>query len=141
VCFATDGERVQAIHLGQRREDGGRGTALDREVRRQLEQYFAGRRREFDLPAAPALPRFTGTVLREVARIPFGETTSYGALAAAVGNPAAARAVGQAVGANPLPLLIPCHRVLAADRSLGGFSGGLHWKRFLLTLEGIAWRE
>ncbi|HEX5138548.1 MAG TPA: methylated-DNA--[protein]-cysteine S-methyltransferase [Planctomycetota bacterium] len=138
VSFATDGARVARIHLGEARRDGTRPTPLDREVRRQIADYFAGRRREFDLPAAPELPRFTGAVLAAVARIPFGETRSYGEIAAAVGSPKAARAVGQAVGSNPLPLLIPCHRVLAAEGRIGGFGGGLPWKRFLLGLEGIS---
>jgi len=138
VSFATDGTRVTRIHLGEARRDGTRPTPLDREVRRQLAEYFAGRRRQFDLPVAPGLPRFTGAVLAAVARIPFGETRSYGEIAAAVGSPKAARAVGQAVGSNPLPLLIPCHRVLAAQGRIGGFGGGISWKRFLLELEGVS---
>lgn len=139
VSFATDGERVTRVLLGDRRSDGGRPTPLDRETRRQLTDYFAGRRRAFDLPVAMGLPRFTAAVLGEVARIPFGAARSYGEVAAAVGSPRAARAVGQAVGSNPLPLLIPCHRVLAAHGRIGGFGGGREWKRFLLDLEGIAY--
>lgn len=138
VSFATDGIRVARVHLGEARRDGTRPTPLDREVRRQLSDYFARRRREFDLPVDPDLPRFTRAVLEAVARIPFGETRSYGEIAKAVGSPKAARAVGQAVGSNPLPLLIPCHRVLAAGGRIGGFGGGLSWKRFLLDLEGIS---
>jgi methylated-DNA-[protein]-cysteine S-methyltransferase len=140
VSFATDGERVRALLLGRRLRDPGRRTALDREVARQLRQYFAGRREAFDLPMALDATRFRSKVLRAVGRIPFGRARSYGEIARAVGQPRAARAVGQAVGANPLPLLIPCHRVLAAHGRLGGFGGGLAWKRFLLELEGIAWR-
>jgi len=132
---------VTRVLLGDRRRDESRPTPLDREVRRQIREYLAGRRREFDLPVAPLLPRFTGAVLAAVARIPFGETRSYGEVAAAVGSPRAARAVGQAVGSNPLPLLVPCHRVLAARQRIGGFGGGLSWKRFLLGLEGIAFVE
>jgi methylated-DNA-[protein]-cysteine S-methyltransferase len=140
VSYATDGERVRTLLLGKRLRDPGRPTALDREVVRQLEQYFAGRRDAFDLPVALDLTRFRSKVLRAVGRIPYGEARSYGEVARAVGQPRAARAVGQAVGANPLPLLIPCHRVLAAQGRLGGFGGGLRWKRFLLELEGIGWR-
>jgi methylated-DNA-[protein]-cysteine S-methyltransferase len=136
VSFATDGERVTRVLLGDRRGDGGRPTPLDREARRQLMDFFAGRRVEFDLPVAADLPRFTANVLEVVRRIPFGSTLSYGEVAKAVGSPRAARAVGQAVGSNPLPLLIPCHRVLAAGGRIGGFGGGLSWKRFLLGLEG-----
>jgi len=124
------------VVLGRAGSDEGRAGPLAREVRRQLREYFAGQRREFDLPVAPDLPPFARAVLARVARIPFGETLSYGDVAAAVGKPLAARAVGQAVGSNPLPLLIPCHRVLAANGGLGGFGGGLEWKRFLLDLEG-----
>ncbi|MHC4161175.1 MAG: methylated-DNA--[protein]-cysteine S-methyltransferase [Planctomycetota bacterium] len=141
VSFGTDGERVRTLLLGKRLRDPGRRSALDREVKRQLEQYFAGRRDAFDLPVALDLPRFTSKVLRAVGRIPHGQARSYGEIARAVGQPRAARAVGQAVGANPLPLLIPCHRVLAARGGLGGFGGGLAWKRFLLELEGIGWAE
>jgi len=138
VSFATDGRHVRLVLLGRERRDDTRPTPLDREARRQLAAYLAGRLREFDLPVAPELPRFTGAVLEAVARIPYGETRSYGEIARAVGSPKAARAVGQAVGSNPLPLLIPCHRVLAAGGRIGGFGGGLPWKRFLLGLEGIS---
>lgn len=139
VSFATDGHHVRRVLLGERRSDTSRPTPLDREARRQLADYFAGRRKEFDLPVAPDLPRFTAKVLGAVARIPFGAARSYGDVAKAVGSPRAARAVGQAVGNNPLPLLIPCHRVLAAHGRIGGFGGGQEWKRFLLDLEGIAY--
>jgi methylated-DNA-[protein]-cysteine S-methyltransferase len=138
VSFATDGRHVRLVLLGRERRDATRPTPLDREARRQLAAYLAGRLRELDLPVAPDLPRFTGAVLGAVARIPYGETRSYGEIARAVGSPRAARAVGQAVGSNPLPLLIPCHRVLAAGGRIGGFGGGLPWKRFLLGLEGVA---
>lgn len=141
VSFATDGKVVTRVLLGERRSDATRPTPLDREAGRQLLDYFAGRRREFDLPLSPDLPRFTAAVLDAVARIPFGATRSYGDLAKAVGSPRAARAVGQAVGSNPLPLLIPCHRVLAAHGRIGGFGGGLDWKRFLLDLEGVSFVE
>jgi methylated-DNA-[protein]-cysteine S-methyltransferase len=139
VSFATDGERVFSIHLGARRRDPLRPAPLDREASRQLREYFAGRRRVFDLPTAPSARTFTGRVLEAVHGIPFGAALSYGEVAAAVGSPGAARAVGQAVGSNPLPLVIPCHRVLAAHGRLGGFGGGLAWKRFLLDLEGISY--
>jgi methylated-DNA-[protein]-cysteine S-methyltransferase len=137
VSFATDGERVVRLLLGVRRGAEGRPSPLDRETKRQLLEYFDGRRQQFDLPVSPDLPGFTAAVLDEVARIPFGASRSYGEIARAIGSPRAARAVGQAVGSNPLPLLIPCHRVLAANGGIGGFGCGLPWKRFLLALEGI----
>ena len=104
----------------------------------QLEAYFAGELRAFDLPLRPQGSTFQRAVWDQMLRIPYGETRSYGELAAATGG--SARAVGSACGANPIPIFIPCHRVLAADRELGGFSGGhgRETKAQLLTLEG-AW--
>jgi methylated-DNA-[protein]-cysteine S-methyltransferase len=140
LTIMTDGTRVVGLRLGRRRQDDGSAPPIAREARRQVEAYLAGRRTEFDLPFALDLPPFRTAVLETVHAIPFGEALSYGEVAGAVGNPRAARAVGQAVGANPLPLLIPCHRVLASAGRLGGFGGGLDWKRFLLRLEGVSWR-
>jgi methylated-DNA-[protein]-cysteine S-methyltransferase len=108
------------------------------EVRRQLEEYFAGRRQTFDLPLAPEGTPFEKTVWEELRRIPFGETRSYAEVARAIGRPGAARAVGRANGANPIPVVVPCHRVIGADGSLTGFGGGLDAKARLLELEGLA---
>jgi methylated-DNA-[protein]-cysteine S-methyltransferase len=112
-------------------------TALLLEAKHQLDAYFAGERRQFDLPLAPrgGAP-FERRVWQLMAEIPYGETRSYGDLAAALAAPA--RAVGQACGSNPLPILIPCHRVLAAGGELRGYSGrgGVETKRQLLVLEG-----
>lgn len=106
-------------------------------VRRELDGYFALRRQRFDLPIDWSLVRgFAGGVLRETARIPFGDVRSYGQVAAQAGSPRAARAAGNALGSNPIPIVVPCHRVLHADGKLGGYSGGLDRKRFLLALEG-----
>jgi len=108
------------------------------EVRRQLAEYFAGERREFDLRLAPEGTPFERAVWAELARIPFGETRSYGEIARTLGRPDAARAVGRANGANPIPIVVPCHRVIGADGSLTGFGGGLDVKARLLELEGLA---
>ena len=113
-------------------EDAGR-TA---EVRRQLAEYFAGRRQEFDLPLAPRGTPFERSVWDELRRIPFGETRSYAEIARALGKPAATRAVGRANGANPIPIVVPCHRVIGSNGSLTGFGGGLDVKARLLELEG-----
>jgi methylated-DNA-[protein]-cysteine S-methyltransferase len=113
-------------------EDAGR-TA---EVRRQLDEYFAGQREEFDLPLAPRGTPFELSVWEELRRIPFGETRSYADIARALGKPAATRAVGRANGANPLPIVVPCHRVIGSNGSLTGFGGGLDNKVRLLELEG-----
>jgi methylated-DNA-[protein]-cysteine S-methyltransferase len=106
-------------------------------VRRELDGYFALRRQRFDLPIDWSLVRgFAGSVLRETARIPFGDVRSYGQVASQAGSPRAARAAGNALGSNPIPIVVPCHRVLHADGGLGGYSGGLDRKRYLLALEG-----
>ncbi len=116
-------------------------TPLLARAAQQLSEYFAGTRRDFDLPLDPAGTPFQRRVWTEMARIPFGATESYGALAREVGS--VARAVGGACGANPIPIVIPCHRVVAEGGGLGGFSGGTGpaTKRVLLELEGVARRE
>ncbi|MBA2631766.1 MAG: methylated-DNA--[protein]-cysteine S-methyltransferase [Chloroflexi bacterium] len=107
-------------------------------VRRQLDEYFAGARRAFDLPIDWRLVRgFAGDVLRATARIPFGGVSTYRAVATEAGSPNAYRAAGNALGSNPIPIVVPCHRVLHAGGGLGGYTGGLDRKRFLLTLEGV----
>ena len=102
---------------------------------RQLGEYFAGQRKEFDLPLRFDGTPFQNSVWHALRDIPYGETTSYGALAAKLGNAGASRAVGAANGANPLPIVAPCHRVIGADSSLTGFGGGTYVKHFLLTHE------
>jgi methylated-DNA-[protein]-cysteine S-methyltransferase len=101
----------------------------------QLREYFAGRRTEFDLPLAVEGTPFQRTVWRALQEIPYGETISYGELARRVGNPKASRAAGSANGKNRIPIVIPCHRVIAAGGKLGGFGGGLPVKQALLALE------
>ena len=106
-------------------------------ARRELDEYFAGRRRSFDLSLdLRALPPFTVSVLRQLARVPYGETTTYGALAARVGRPRAARAVGTVMNRNRIPIVLPCHRVVGASGDLVGYAGGLDRKITLLELEG-----
>jgi len=101
----------------------------------QLNAYFAGELKEFDLPLAPAGTLFQQTVWQQLQAIPYGKTSTYGELAAQIGKPTASRAVGAANGRNPIPIVIPCHRVIGANGKLTGFSGGLHIKRALLSLE------
>lgn len=105
-------------------------------VARQLDDYFAARRCVFDLPLAPRGTDFQRTVWMTLAGIGYGETISYAQLAQRVGRPTAMRAVGAANGRNPLPIVLPCHRVIGADGALTGFGGGLPTKQFLLELEG-----
>jgi methylated-DNA-[protein]-cysteine S-methyltransferase len=106
------------------------------DVRRELDEYFAGRRREFDVPLDLRVDGFQEAVLHELARVPYGRTDSYGHLAALVGKPRAARAVGMVMNRNPIPIVLPCHRIVGANGSLTGYAGGLHVKRALLELEG-----
>jgi methylated-DNA-[protein]-cysteine S-methyltransferase len=106
-----------------------------RRVRKQLEEYFAGKRKVFDLKLAPAATPFQARVLGQLLKIPFGETCSYIDIARSLDSPRAARAVGMANANNPIPIVIPCHRVVGANGSLTGFGGGLPSKRFLLDLE------
>jgi methylated-DNA-[protein]-cysteine S-methyltransferase len=106
-------------------------------VKRELDEYFAGRRRTFDLALDWALiAPFGRRVLRMTAAIPYGGHLSYAEIAAEAGSPHGARAAGNALGANPIPIVIPCHRVLRSGGALGGYGGGLERKRFLLELEG-----
>ena len=122
-----------------RGEEGapGREPAPLRDARRQLAEYFAGRRRAFDLPLEVAGTAFQRDVWWALADIAYGETVSYAELAAMVGRPTAFRAVGQANGANPIPIVLPCHRVVATGGRIGGYGGGLPVKRRLLALEGV----
>lgn len=110
-------------------------TPLLRQAAEELDEYFSGRRKSFTVPLHPSGTQFQQTVWAALRTIPYGETVSYQELARQIGKPSAARAVGGANGKNPLPILIPCHRVIAADGSLGGYSLGLELKRRLLGLE------
>ena len=106
-------------------------------ARRELDEYFEGRRQAFDLSIdLRALPPFTVAVLQELARVPYGETTTYGELAARVGRPRAARAVGTVMNRNRIPIVLPCHRVVGSTGDLVGYAGGLDRKITLLRLEG-----
>jgi methylated-DNA-[protein]-cysteine S-methyltransferase len=144
LLLAASDAGLHAIEFSRSRHPVPRGGdwregdhLLLHEARRQLDEYFAGRRRGFDLPLAPQGTGFQREVWRALATIPYGETVSYAQLAARVGRPKAMRAVGAANGRNPLPIVLPCHRVIGADGSLTGFGGGLDAKRFLLELEGV----
>lgn len=112
-----------------------RATAPLGLARLQLDEYFAGVRQHFELPLHPVGTPFQLEVWEELRRIPYGATISYGELARRIGKPRAMRAVGAANGRNPLPIVLPCHRVIGADGSLTGFGGGLPTKRYLLGLE------
>lgn len=115
-------------------------TPLLRAAREELLSYFSGERRDFDLPLAPAGTDFQRAVWEALKAIPYSETRTYGEIAAAVGRPKAVRAVGQANHVNPLPIFLPCHRVVGKNGALTGYAGGLDLKRALLALEsGKEW--
>ncbi|MEU3659070.1 methylated-DNA--[protein]-cysteine S-methyltransferase [Streptomyces sp. NPDC032940] len=143
VFHATDAVRDRALErlesrLGARPVEAP-GFPLLAEAVRQLEAYFAGERHDFDLPLDWSLiSGFNRQVLRELASgVPYGSVVGYGDLAGRVGQPGAAQAVGMAMGANPLPVVVPCHRVVESDGGIGGFGGGVDTKRRLLALEGV----
>ena len=136
-----DGEKLRQVWFLEGRS--GKGTQKDweknekafREAKAQLRAYFAGERKQFDLPLEMEGTEFQLSVWRELQRIPYGETISYLELARRIGNPKAVRAVGLANGQNPIPIIVPCHRVMGSDGSLTGFGGGMENKRKLLELE------
>ena len=108
------------------------------DVRRELDEYFEGRRRDFDLPIDWALAsQFSRRILKATAAIPFGQVSTYGKVAAQAGNPKASRAAGRALGANPIPIVVPCHRVIGSSGQLTGYTGGLDRKVALLQIEGV----
>lgn len=134
--------KLMGVRLG---DTGKRSLDLPDDFRaflEELERYLSGERVRFRVPIGLGTqPPFVERALRECSKIPFGSPRSYAELAEAAGNLRAARAVGQAMARNPIPIVIPCHRVLTSDGRLGGYGGGLDWKRFLLKLEGIPWKE
>ncbi len=140
IAGGTDAiRRIEFPRNGEARRpaDGWSQTASGAvgEAARQLSEYFLGARTEFDLPLAPEGTEFQRAVWRHLQAIPYGETIAYGDLARRMGNPKASRAVGAANGANPIPIVIPCHRVIGANGKLTGFGGGLPIKEALLSLE------
>lgn len=141
LTLTSDGEHLTGLNLPS---PTGKSLAVDRaqsdqgpfrEVIEQLNGYFARTRTTFDIPLAPHGTPFQMRVWQALLEIPYGQTASYGQLAERIGNPRAVRAVGLANGRNPIPILIPCHRVIGANGSLTGYGGGLETKRLLLDLE------
>lgn len=138
IIVTVDEEgRLTEIRLDGEERSGPRDARRCAAACAQLAEYFAGKRRDFDLPLAPRGTEFQQRVWRALRAIPFGAVRTYGDIAQAIGQPLAVRAVGQANGRNPLPIVVPCHRVIAGDGTIGGYSGGLHVKHKLLALEGI----
>ena len=116
-------------------------TPILEQAARELAEYFDGERWTFTVPLAPEGTAFQKSVWDELRKIPYGQTASYGDIAARLGKPGAAVAVGQANSRNPIPIIIPCHRVIGANGKLVGYTGGIHIKEALLTVEGIDWKK
>ena len=136
ITLASDGASITQLVFGAVELEGTNvPTALTNEAANQVQEYLAGKRKEFDVPLEPAGTAFQKEVWRALGRIPYGETRSYQQVAQMIGNPRAMRAVGGANNKNPLPLLIPCHRVIGVNGDLVGYAAGLKIKRFLLDLE------
>jgi len=139
---ASDGEHVTELRFpGPAPGALQQPSAPVERLARQLEDYFGGKRTPFDVPLLAHGTELQRAVWAELTKVPYGTTITYGDLAAKLGRPRAARAVGQAVGANPIPIVIPCHRVLPAAGGVGGFGPGPDWKRRLLSLENARYSE
>lgn len=137
LLVAADGVLVRAGFAPFARPEGepSPGDPLLAQAARELAEYFAGDRRDVDVPVGPPGTAFQQAVWAELRRVPYGSTTTYGVLAARVGSPGAVRAVGSAIGRNPVAVLVPCHRVVGSDGNLRGYAGGVERKRALLDLE------
>lgn len=137
LLAARKGESIIEIRFSpaDAPDDWTRDDGAFRDLRKALERYFSGRSKTFDVPLEPRGTEFQKSVWRALLEVPYGETTTYGDLARRLGNPSAVRAVGAANGANPIPIVIPCHRVIGSNGSLVGFGGGLPVKRWLLDHE------
>ena len=137
VAFGVTNQLRYVARLGTRVERALPDQRAVSGVLEQLDSYFSGNVTRFSIPLDLRVPTdFTDRVLRNASRIPFGQTTSYGEIAKRVDSPRASRAVGAALGRNPIPIVVPCHRVIASDGRIGGFTGGLAIKKALLRLEG-----
>ena len=132
LTVVTDGNAVIRVRFGNWEQDT---SPLSEAAAMQIREYSQGQRREFDLPLAPEGTAFQLAVWEALRQIPYGETRSYGDIAAIIGKPKAVRAVGMACNRNPLPILIPCHRVVGKNGNLTGYAGGLELKQQLLDLE------
>lgn len=146
--LTAEGGKLKGVHFrGQKHEpkpqpDWQRADdePVLAQAREQLAEYFAGRRKRFELPLAPEGTPFQRAVWQALLAVPFGATSTYGAIAHAVGRPTAARAIGAAIGANPIGIVVPCHRIIGRDGTLTGYAGGIERKSRLLALEGSAAR-
>ncbi len=139
LTIAADADGLTKILFGPHAIEDAvrRPSALTNTAATQLQEYFAGKRREFDIPLNPQGSEFQLAVWDELKKIPYGQTQTYAQIAQAVGNPRGFRAVGLANNKNPLPIIVPCHRVLGSGGKLVGYAAGLKIKQYLLELEGV----
>ena len=136
-----DGSAITALAFTSRPIEAPPAGSVLEEAARQLDEYFKHLRKEFTVPLVFHGTSFQERVWKELLSIPYGEVISYGELARRCGDPKAARAIGGAVGKNPIGVIIPCHRIIAGDGTLGGYTGGTDFKKLLLKLEGITWKQ
>lgn len=141
LMLISNGEALTGLYMdnqkhAERRAKAVRDEGMLKQALAQLQAYFDGGRREFELPIEPEGTPFQQRVWKDLRKIPFGQTISYGELAKRIGQPTASRAVGLANGQNPISIVVPCHRVIGADGSLTGYGGGIERKRWLLAHEG-----
>lgn len=136
LTIASDGSSITHVLFGSCELDGvRRATSLTNEASNQLQEYLAGKRRCFDLPIAPSGTEFQLRVWRALRSIPYGETRTYAEVAEMIGSPRSSRAVGSANNRNPIPIIIPCHRVIGTNGNLVGYAAGVHIKKWLLDME------
>ncbi len=142
VAIVCEGGALVSLRVGEAKtEGGGEDALLCERAARELGEYFAGQRRGFSLPLAPRGTEFQKRVWQALRDIPYGQTATYGDIARAIGKPKASRAVGAACHANPIWIVVPCHRVVGASGRLTGYAGGLDMKKELLCREGILFEK
>jgi methylated-DNA-[protein]-cysteine S-methyltransferase len=136
-----DGSSITGLAFTSKPTEAPPAGSVLEEAARQLDEYFKHQRKEFTVPLVFHGTSFQERVWKELLNIPYGSAISYGELARRCGDSKAARAIGGAVGKNPIGVIIPCHRIIAGDGTLGGYTGGTDFKKLLLKLEGIAWKN
>jgi methylated-DNA-[protein]-cysteine S-methyltransferase len=143
INLTADGDSIIALTMTQKPGPSNGSAKVLKEAQKQLTEYFKGKRKDFTFKFEARGTKFQQSVWNEIAKVPFGEVVSYAEIAREIGKPQASRAVGGAVGSNPVPLVIGCHRVLGASGRITGYSGGegLPTKRWLLNLEGIETKD
>lgn len=141
LTLTASEDALTGIDFGDTRDGADAPSPLLERAAGEMAAYFAGERREFTVPLAPAGTAFQKSVWAQLQKVPYGETASYKDIARRLGKPGAAIAVGQANSRNPIPIIIPCHRIIGSGGKMVGYAGGLHVKRALLALEGVSCKD